>query len=119
VALEEVRRHGPFGDDRRAVHGQDAATKLALKMVGNGVMGSQLGTVDIEHWTDDPRAEEIAAAVGHLVWEAEERATVLFTKRRTALDALAARLLEVETISGEEVEAIIDRAKVEPELISG
>jgi ATP-dependent Zn protease len=43
----------------------------------------------------------------------------LLTKRRTALDALTARLLEVETISGEEVNEVIARAAVEPELVSG
>ena len=49
--------------------------------------------------------------MSRLLTEAEDRARRLLTENRDALDAVIAALLEKETISGEELTAIVDRVK--------
>ena len=49
--------------------------------------------------------------MSRLLTEAEDRARGLLTDNRDSLDATVSALLEKETISGEELTAIVDRVK--------
>ncbi|MEN9210028.1 MAG: hypothetical protein Q6J46_06985, partial [Thermostichus sp. DG02_2_bins_29] len=61
-------------------------------------------------------SEETAAMIDEevrrLVDEAYARATRLLTENRALLDRIAHRLVEAETIDGEELQAIIDSSEV-------
>jgi len=54
-------------------------------------------------------ARQIDAEVREIIQASHERSRILLEKHRPTLDALAAKLEEVETLSGEEVESIIGR----------
>ena len=49
--------------------------------------------------------------MSRLLTEAEDRARVLLSNNRSALDAVIAALLEKETISGEDLDAIVSRTR--------
>ena len=79
------------------------ASDMALRAVCQWGMGSLTAQVDLEYWQDDPRAKQIGEEVDQLVKDAERKATTLLRDHRDALEALITRLLEVETITGEDV----------------
>src|ERR1700734_972310 len=93
------------------------ATTLAIKMVTEWGLSPRLGPIG--YGSDGPSQggtpfgperpyaegtqEIVDQEVSRLLTEAEERARVLLSDNRAALDAVIAELLEKETISGEEL----------------
>lgn len=103
------------------------ATDIARSMVAHFGMDATLGQVAL----DDPpqnflgipqapfgtqrryseeTAREIDLAVKALVEEAFRRATEILTARRSTLEAMARRLIEKETLSGDELDALLRQA---------
>ncbi len=102
-----------------------AATDLAIKMVREWGLSPRLGPIG--YGSDQPSylsgqpfgqerpyaegtQEVIDQEVSRLLGEAEERARNLLSDNRAALDAVVDALLEKETISGEELADIVNRA---------
>ncbi|MGH2459545.1 MAG: ATP-dependent zinc metalloprotease FtsH [Chloroflexota bacterium] len=115
----------------------DQATKLARHMVGSWGMDESIGPVHFDDGSGNvflgrdlvqsrSYAEQTAArldqAVADLVERALARATAVINENRPALDRIVARLLEHETIPGDEVRGIVkemaagERAAVEAAL---
>src|SRR6202453_2871758 len=101
-----------------------SATQLAIKMVTEWGLSPRLGPIGYgsEQLSEQsgpvfgqerPYAEGtqqvIDQEVSRLLTEAEDRARVLLSNNRAALDAVIAALLERETISGEDLTEIVDR----------
>lgn len=99
----------------------ERVTRMARAMVTRLGMSKQLGPMvfgqkeeliflgrEISEQRDysESVAEEIDSEVRRLVGESYEKAKAILTEYRERLDAVAARLLEVETISREEFESI-------------
>ncbi len=99
-------------------------TELARKMVREWGMSSRIGPMawgsqgavflgeDLMHTRDysDVTSRVIDEEVERILREQEERATVELGTHRTGLDAVAAALLEHETIDGAEVKRLVDEA---------
>ena len=89
------------------------ATQLARQMVtelgmsGLGVRVVEAGEMGLARTHSDELGRRIDDEVDRLLDEALGRARAILAARRDLLDALAARLLEVETMSGAELTAII------------
>jgi cell division protease FtsH len=89
------------------------ATQLARQMVtelgmsGLGVRVLEGGETGLAHLHSDELGRRVDAEVDRLLDEALGRARTLLMARRGLLDQLAARLLEVETMSGAELAEII------------
>jgi cell division protease FtsH len=102
-----------------------AATDLAIKMVREWGLSPRLGPIGYgsdqpSYLSGQPFGQErpyaegtqeiIDQEVSRLLGEAEETARNLLSDNRAALDAVVAALLEKETISGEELADIANRA---------
>ncbi|MBM7060650.1 AAA family ATPase [Pseudomonas sp. UL073] len=92
--------------------GQDLheASKLALSMVGALGMGPKGSLLSLQavrdaHLDSDPR--EALEAADQLLLQLNAECTALLQQLRPALEQLSARLLEEETVAGEEVVAIV------------
>ena len=89
------------------------ATQLARQMVtelgmsGLGVRVVEAGEMGLARTHSDELGRRIDDEVDRLLDEALGRARAILAARRDLLDALAARLLEVETMSGAELTAIV------------
>jgi cell division protease FtsH len=89
------------------------ATQLARQMVtelgmsGLGVRVVEAGEMGLARTHSDELGRRVDAEVDRLLDEALGRARAILAARRELLDALAARLLEVETMSGAELTAIV------------
>ena len=107
-----------------AANDLSAATQLAVKMVTEWGLSPVLGPIGYasdgpgylsgpQLGQERPYAEGtqqlIDQEVGRLLTEAEERARRLLSEHRAALDAVVAALIQKETISGEELTAIVNR----------
>jgi cell division protease FtsH len=104
-----------------------SATDLAIKMVRDWGLSPRLGPIGFgsdgpDHnattpWSARPFAEGTQLAidqeVSRLLMEAEQRATQILGENRRTLDALVDVLLEKETISGEELAAVVSRQSPE------
>ena len=103
-----------------------SATVLAIKMVTEWGLSSRLGPIGYgpEQATQQaglpfgeqrPYAEGtqqvVDQEVSRLLTEAEDRARVLLSDNRDALDAVIAALLEKETISGEDLAQIVTQSQ--------
>ncbi len=126
-AAEEIA----FGPDRvstGAANDLRQATELARRMVTEFGMSDAIGPVSVggpgevmlwgrevipQHATSPHMADLVDEEVRRLVREASARARALIADHRPALDALAAALLEHETLDRAEVEAIITGAGAE------
>ena len=109
------------------------ATGLARRMVmdygmsdalGNRVFGSQTDAVFLgrdlgegRHYSEEI-AKQIDDEVAKLIDEASARAKAAIVKHRPALDKVAAKLIEVETIDAEDFAGIAGFAKVLPKPTS-
>lgn len=89
------------------------ASALARDMVGRYGM-SVLGPIAFDAGRmpgEDSYSEEVAAKidaeVSRIITEAKEKARMVLTKHRSALDALSLRLVEVETLEREEFEKLL------------
>ncbi|MBI2004899.1 ATP-dependent zinc metalloprotease FtsH [Patescibacteria group bacterium] len=96
-------------------------TALARDMVARYGMSDKMGTVALEgeggralfgrgveaHEYSEKVSAEIDAEVKKIIDEAYKKASDIITKHRTLLDAIARRLVEVETIEREEFEKIL------------
>ncbi len=105
------------------------ATTLAIKMVTEWGLSPRLGPIGYgsdgapqngsPFGAERPYAEGtqeiIDQEVSRLLTEAEERASVLLSDNRTALDAVIAELLEKETISGEELAEVVSQVQAKAE----
>lgn len=104
-AAEELLLDGDFtsgaaGDLRQA-------TKLATAMVCDyGMSDLGLAWRSAELVAHGTQADRVAEAVDAILADALGRARALVTANRAVLDAVAAALLEAETISGEDLAAI-------------
>jgi cell division protease FtsH len=102
------------------------ATQLAIKMVTEWGLSPRLGPIG--YGSDQPSQgsglpfgqerpyaegtqEVIDQEVSRLLTEAEGRATALLTGNRDALEAVFASLLEKETISGDDLAAIVSQSR--------
>ena len=89
------------------------ATQLARQMVtelgmsGLGVRVVEAGEMGLARTHSDELGRRVDDEVDRLLDEALGRARAILAARRDLLDALAARLLEVETMSGAELTAIV------------
>jgi cell division protease FtsH len=109
-----------------AANDLSGATDLAIKMVKDWGLSPRLGPIG--YGSDGPgylnvpqfgqerpfaegTQEVIDQEVSRLLSEAEDRARGLLSDNRAALDAVIAALLERETISGEDLQAIVDRLR--------
>lgn len=82
------------------------ATILALKMIAEFGFSDKIGLVYL------PRAEqypEVRIELARVLGELYERALVIVTENREALDNLAIRLVEVRELRGDEVREIYER----------
>jgi cell division protease FtsH len=102
------------------------ATALAIKMVSEWGLSPRLGPISYGSeqlngpagpvfGQERPYAEGtqqvIDQEVSRLLTEAEDKARVLLSDNRAALDAVVAALLEKETISGDDLTEIVDRSR--------
>ncbi|HET7490026.1 MAG TPA: ATP-dependent zinc metalloprotease FtsH [Acidimicrobiales bacterium] len=99
-------------------------TELARKMVREWGMSDRVGPMawgsqgmvflgeDLMHTRDysDETSRVIDEEVERILRDQEERASVELRKHRGGLDAVAAALLENETIDGQEVKRLVDQA---------
>ena len=99
-------------------------TELARKMVREWGMSSELGPMawgsqgmvflgeDLMHTRDysEDTSRVIDAEVARILREQEQRALKVLTDHRSGLDAVAKKLLERETLEGEEVADLVDSA---------
>ena len=92
-----------------------SATSLARRMVSEWGMSDRVGPAA---WNVGPASDVTARIVDEeverLLREQDARAVALLTRHRAALDALADRLLEVETIEGAEVQRLATVSAVVP-----
>jgi cell division protease FtsH len=126
-----------FGPDQistGAANDLRQATELAHRMVTEFGMSERIGPVTVGEpgevmlWGREvlPRravsphmADLVDDEVRRMVGEAHERARGVISANRPVLDALAAALLERETLDRAEVEAIVAGAHTEPERLRG
>jgi cell division protease FtsH len=109
----------------------DQATKLARRMVGSWGMSEAIGPVHLDDASGNvflgrdltqtrSYAEQTAArldeAVTDLVSQARRQATSLLTQHRAELDEIVRRLLEHETIAGDDVRQIVGDNAQPPRL---
>ena len=104
------------------------ATELARKMVREFGMSERIGPMawgsqdqvflgeDLLHSKDysDDTSRVIDQEVEKVLRAAEERSLALLSEHRTGLDAVAAALLEKETVDGAEVARLVDAAAGRP-----
>lgn len=101
----------------------EQATRLARAMITRYGMSERFGMVALETITNQylggdaslacspETASEIDREVVKTVHDAHEKALGILTENRTALDRLAAYLLEKETITGEEFMALLSETE--------
>jgi cell division protease FtsH len=114
------------GDVSSGAHNDlERATETARQMVTRLGMSDKLGPatfgrvsgvrfLDVaaeERNYSERTAQEIDAEVKAILDGEQERARGILATRREALDAMAARLLEVETLDRAEIEALVQRAE--------
>ena len=96
-------------------------TEMATNMVTRWGMSSKLGPISLRRREAGNTREEhsdlvektIDEEVSDIIKSAYDNATVLLKKHRTALDGIAKKLLEVETLEREEYEALLVEHGVE------
>jgi cell division protease FtsH len=107
-------------------------TNLARNMVARWGMSKEIGPVALAgdggntmfgmgvqgHEYSEKVAHEIDTEVRKIITTARERATEALTTHRKALDAIAKRLLEVETLEREEFEKLLVLHGIEPKTSS-
>jgi cell division protease FtsH len=85
-------------------------TQLAREMVMKYGMSKEVGPVTLEWGTSERTGKLIEDEVERILREQEARAIEVLTLHRRGLEALAAALIEQETLDGETAAAIIDEA---------
>jgi cell division protease FtsH len=89
-----------------AAHDIQQASQLARNAICEAGMGNFYDWVPADKWLDHPNADQIATEVEQWLRDAEEWATTLLQAQQPTLEAIRDRLLEVETITGDELRAI-------------
>lgn len=103
-------------------------TNLARNMVARWGMSDKIGPIALESdsgkqmygvvGADKEYSQEIAALVDKevekIIKDAKKRAKQILTKHRTVLDAIAAKLIEVETLEREEFEKLLIEHGITP-----
>jgi len=85
-------------------------TQLAREMVMKYGMSKEVGPVTLEWGTSERTGKLIEDEVERILREQESRAIEVLTLHRRGLEALAAALIEQETLDGETAAGIIDEA---------
>jgi len=101
------------------------ATKIARKMVCLFGMSRRLGPMVLGELEDAPWSQELSenttdaadAETRVLLEEGRERARVVLERERPRMILLAERLLEQETLQGDELQSILERAVASPESV--
>ncbi len=103
----------------------ERATQLARRMVTEFGMSEKLGPLTFGHKDEmvflgrdigEQRnyGEEVARSIDRevraLIWEAYERGRAILTQHRPALELIAERLVEAETLDAPEFQALLDEA---------
>ena len=117
-----------FGDiSTGAQNDLERSSELARNMVCTYGMSEKLGALTFgkknispflgteygeEKNYSEETARQINADIKAVVESSYKRVHALLSENRTVLDALAARLEEKETLSGEEVDSIVKKLKV-------
>ncbi len=117
-----------FGDiSTGAQNDLERSSELARNMVCTYGMSEKLGALTFgkknispflgteygeEKNYSEETARQIDAEIKAVVESSYKRVHALLSENRTVLDALAARLEEKETLSGEEVDSIVKKLKV-------
>jgi len=102
-----------FGSNASGVaHDVERVTDLAGRMVREFGMSEALGPLDYRDTARSGHSQQVATLVDieirRLVEEAGQQATTLLTGARAQLDAVAAALLEHETLTGQDLTALLD-----------
>jgi len=82
-------------------------TALARNMVTSYGMSNKIGTIALEAEPSEKVAAEIDGEVKKIIDEAYEKAETIINEHRKALNAIAAQLVEKETIEREEFEKLL------------
>jgi len=122
VAEEEV-----FGDVTTGPHSDlSVVVAIARDMVARYGMSDNLGPVAFgseRAYGAEPYSQDIAAKmdaeVSRLVALAKEKAREVITTKRAALDAIATKLIEVESIEREDFEALLVANGITPKKAEG
>lgn len=97
---------------------RDMVTKYGMSKLGpiafEGSGGRLIGgAMSEDHGYSPQIAKAIDDEIGRLIEEGKETAREILVTHREALDAISAKLIEVETLEREEYEAILEREGVE------
>lgn len=97
---------------------RDMVTKYGMSKLGpiafEGSGGRLIGgAMSEDHGYSPQIAKAIDDEIGRLIEEGKETAREILVTHRKALDAISAKLIEVETLEREEYEAILEREGVE------
>jgi cell division protease FtsH len=97
-----------FGTDftTAAAHDIQQASQMARRAICEAGMGDLYDWIPADDWLDHPNADQIASEVERWLREAEEEASTLLQTHQQTLEAIRDRLLEVETITGEDLKDI-------------
>jgi cell division protease FtsH len=110
----------------------EQATRLARMMVTRWGLSDELGTVSYGENQDEvflgmsvsrtqnvseATAQKIDVEIRRLVEEGHKEATEILTRKRDALETLAKGLLEFETLSGDEIEDLLNGKKPSRESV--
>ena len=106
----------------------ERATAMARRMVCELGMSEKIGAVSLsmavprllgEAEFMAPYSPDLAAVIDaevrQLLEAARQEATEVLEQRRSTLDAIAAKLLEVESLEGEELDALLYKGRSDPE----
>jgi cell division protease FtsH len=105
-AAEELTLEGNFSSG--PAHDLQSATDLAVQMVGHwGMAPGFLMVPDQRGLYDDPRSDELAAAVDKLIAEALQEAKGLLEQHRGQFDQLMADLVTRETLERSDLERLV------------
>jgi cell division protease FtsH len=104
-AAEELALEGNFSSG--PAHDLRDATSLAVQMVGHWGMADFLMVPDQRGLYDDPRSDELAAAVDKLIAKALQEAKELLEQHRGQFDQLMADLVTRETLERSDLERLV------------
>ena len=100
-AAEKIMFGGNFSAG--AAHDIHQASQVARRAICEAGMGEFCDWVPADRWNDHPNADQIAAEVERWLRDAEDRASDILRAHQPMLEAIRDRLLEVDTITGDDL----------------
>jgi ATP-dependent metalloprotease FtsH len=91
-----------------ATHDIQQASEIARRAICEAGMGDFYDWVPADEWLHHPNADQIATEVQQWLRAAEDEATSLLKAHQQTLMAIRDRLLDVETITGEDLKRIAE-----------